>query len=165
MRSGSQWLGWVGLFWTLLTLGQESPAKLWEFTTGNQGNYSSVAQGPDELEPELRIAEESRIVKAADRIVAANVVERAHLVWHYGAAAEGIAVIPCGVDTELFQPMSQAAAKDLLELPPDPMLLYVGRLQPIKGLETLLDAVARLGGPARLYVVGGDSDEPDPGGN
>ena len=124
---------------------------------------NSVAQGPDELEPELRIAEESRVVAAADRIVAANVVERAHLVWHYGAAAERIAVIPCGVDTELFQPMSQAAAKDLLELPPDPMLLYVGRLQPIKGLETLLDAMARLGGAARLYIVGGDSDEPDPG--
>ena len=56
--------------------------------------------------------------------------------------------------------MSQAAAKDLLELPPEPALLYVGRLQPIKGLETLLDAMARIGGAARLYIVGGDSDEP-----
>ena len=46
---------------------------------------NSVAQTPDELEPELRIAEESRIVAEADRIVAANVVERAHLVWYYGA--------------------------------------------------------------------------------
>jgi D-inositol-3-phosphate glycosyltransferase len=124
---------------------------------------NSVAQGPDDLEPELRVAEESRIVAGADRVVAANVVERAHLVWHYGAAADRIAVIPCGVDTELFQPMSQATAKDLLELPPDPMLLYVGRLQPIKGLETLLDAMARVGGAARLYIVGGDSDEPDHG--
>jgi D-inositol-3-phosphate glycosyltransferase len=121
---------------------------------------NSVAQGPEELEPELRIGEESRIVSIADRIVAANVVERAHLVWYYGAAAERISVIPCGVDTELFQPMSQATAKDLLELPPEPALLYVGRLQPIKGLETLLDAMARIGGAARLYIVGGDSDEP-----
>jgi D-inositol-3-phosphate glycosyltransferase len=122
---------------------------------------NSVAQGPAEMEPAIRIAEEARIVGSADRIVAANVVERAHLVWYYGASAERIAVIPCGVDTELFQPMGQAAAKDLLELPPDPMLLYVGRLQPIKGLETLLDAMARLGGPARLYIVGGDADEPE----
>jgi D-inositol-3-phosphate glycosyltransferase len=121
---------------------------------------NSVAQGAAELEPELRIAEESRIVKTADRIVAANVVERAHLVWYYGATSEGISVIPCGVDTELFQPMSQAAAKDLLELPPEPALLYVGRLEPIKGLETLLEAMARIGGAARLYIVGGDSDEP-----
>jgi len=116
---------------------------------------NSVAQGPADLEPDLRIDEESRIVKEADRIVAANVVERAHLVWYYGAAAENISVIPCGVDTELFQPMSQAAAKDLLELPPEPALLYVGRLQPIKGLETLLEAMARIGGVARLYIVGG----------
>src|SRR5207247_1895601 len=93
----------------------------------------------------------------ADRIVAGNVVERAHLVWYYGATAEGISVIPCGVDTELFQPMSQAAAKDLLELPPQPALLYVGRLEPIKGLETLLEAMARIGGAARLYIVGGDT--------
>lgn len=121
---------------------------------------NAVAQRPGELEPELRIAEESRIVESADRIVAANVVERAHLVWYYGAKTEGISVIPCGVDTELFQPMSQAAAKDLLELPPEPALLYVGRLEPIKGLETLLDAMARIGGGARLYIVGGDSDEP-----
>jgi len=121
---------------------------------------NSVAQEPGGLEPELRIDEESRIVKEADRIVAANVVERAHLVWYYGAAAENISVIPCGVDTELFQPMSQAAAKDLLELPPEPALLYVGRLQPIKGLETLLEAMARIGGGARLYIVGGDADEP-----
>ena len=121
---------------------------------------NSVAQGPEELEPALRIAEESRIVRNADRIVAANVVERAHLVWYYGASAEAISVIPCGVDTELFQPMSQAAAKDLLELPPESALLYVGRLEPIKGLETLLEAMARIGGSARLYIVGGDSDEP-----
>src|SRR5215475_9947115 len=106
---------------------------------------NSVAQEPGGLEPELRIDEESRIVKEADRIVAANVVERAHLVWYYGASAENISVIPCGVDTELFQPMSQTAAKDLLELPPEPALLYVGRLQPIKGLETLLEAMARIG--------------------
>jgi D-inositol-3-phosphate glycosyltransferase len=121
---------------------------------------NSVAQGAEELEPVLRIVEESRIVQTADRIVAANVVERAHLVWYYGAKSDGISVIPCGVDTELFQPMSQATAKDLLELPPEPALLYVGRLQPIKGLETLLEAMARIGGAARLYIVGGDSDEP-----
>ena len=123
---------------------------------------NSVALDALEMEPELRLSEEARIVASADRIVAANVVERAHLVWYYGAAADRIAVIPCGVDTELFQPMAQSTAKDLLEVPPGPMLLYVGRLQPIKGLETLLDAVARLGDSSRLYIVGGDADEPEP---
>ena len=124
---------------------------------------NSVAQAASEVEPELRISEESRIVGAADRIVAGNVVERAHLVWYYGAPADRVAVIPCGVDTDLFQPMARATAKDLLELGPEPLLLYVGRLQPIKGLETLLQAMTRLDGAAKLLIIGGDQDEPENG--
>ncbi len=124
---------------------------------------NSVARTTAEVEPELRISEESRIVDAVDRIVAANVVERAHLVWYYGAPAERVAVIPCGVDTEMFQPMARTTAKDLLELGPEPLLLYVGRLQPIKGLETLLQAMTRLDGSTRLLIIGGDQDEPDNG--
>jgi D-inositol-3-phosphate glycosyltransferase len=124
---------------------------------------NSVAHAPAEVEPPLRIAEESRVVGAADRIVAANSVERAHLVWYYGAAAERVAVIPCGVDTELFQPMAPAVAKDLLELGPEPLLLYVGRLQPIKGLETLFQAMTRLPEETSLLIIGGDQDEPENG--
>jgi D-inositol-3-phosphate glycosyltransferase len=114
-------------------------------------------------EPDVRIAEEARIVGAADRIVASTVMERAHLVGHYGADPSRIAVIPCGVDTELFTPGAQAAARAALGLGDEPQLLYVGRQTPIKGLETLLDAMARLragGTPARLSIVGGDADEP-----
>jgi D-inositol-3-phosphate glycosyltransferase len=113
-------------------------------------------------EPELRLAEEARIVGAADRIVAATAVERAHLVSHYGADPARIAVIPCGVDTELFAPGDQPAARAALGLDDRPRLLYVGRLAPIKGLETLLDSMARLraaGSRAQLCIVGGDVDE------
>jgi D-inositol-3-phosphate glycosyltransferase len=116
-----------------------------------------------EREPALRIAEEARIVSAADRIVAATVVERAHLVSHYAADPARIAVIPCGVDTELFVPGDPAAARAALGLDDRPRLLYVGRIAPIKGLETLLDGMARLragGSPAQLCIVGGDTDEP-----
>jgi D-inositol-3-phosphate glycosyltransferase len=114
-------------------------------------------------EPALRIAEEARIVGTADRVVAATTIERAHLVSHYGAAAARIAVIPCGVDTELFAPGDQAAARRALGLDDRPRLLYVGRLAPIKGLETLLDGMGRLraaGSRAHLCIVGGDADEP-----
>ena len=124
---------------------------------------NEVAQTRSEMEPDLRLDEETRIVAEADRIVAANVVERAHLVWYYGARSERIAVIPCGVDTELFQPMDPAKAKDLLELPPEPLLLYVGRLTPIKGLDTLLEAMVAIPAAASLLVVGGEEDEPDGG--
>ena len=114
-------------------------------------------------EPDVRIAEEARIVAATDRLIAATVVERAHLVSHYGADPGRIAVIPCGVDTELIMPGDQAAARATLGLDGGPQLLYVGRLAPIKGLETLLDGMARLhaaGSPAHLTIVGGDADEP-----
>ncbi|HEV8471784.1 MAG TPA: glycosyltransferase [Methylomirabilota bacterium] len=116
-----------------------------------------------EREPALRVAEERRIVGAADRLVAANVVECAQLVAAYGADAARVAVIPCGVDTELFAPAAQAAARASLGLAAGPLLLYVGRIAPIKGLETLVDAVGCLRGagtPARLVVVGGEADEP-----
>jgi D-inositol-3-phosphate glycosyltransferase len=123
---------------------------------------NTVAQSPSEVEPELRIEEESRIVREADRIVAANAVERAHLVWYYGARADRVDVIPCGVDTDLFRPMDRAAAKNLLALPPEPLLIYVGRLQPIKGLETLVHAMPRVP-DATLLIIGGDQDEPENG--
>ncbi len=127
-----------------------------------------VVRSAAELEPDLRIQEERRIVREADRIVATNAVERAHLVWYYGAESDRIAVIPCGVDTELFHPVDQAEAKAALSLGPERLLLYVGRLTPIKGLETLLEALRRLrcerrNRDLRLLVVGGDADEPEDG--
>ncbi|HXU90886.1 MAG TPA: glycosyltransferase [Methylomirabilota bacterium] len=115
-----------------------------------------------EHEPALRIAEEHAIVAGADRLVAANIIERGHLVAHYDADPGKIAVIPCGVDTALFAPGDADAARAALGLGGGPLLLYVGRIAPIKGLETLLDALGCLRGEghsARLVVVGGDTDE------
>jgi D-inositol-3-phosphate glycosyltransferase len=129
-------------------------------TLGRLKNGAGVAA---EREPVLRIAEERRIVAAADRLVAANIVERGQLVSEYEADPERIAVIPCGVDTSLFAPGDAEAARAALGLGAGPLLLYVGRIAPIKGLETLIDAVACLRGtghPVRMVVVGGDADEP-----
>ena len=124
---------------------------------------NSASRNGADREPDVRIAEEARIVAEADRIIAATVVERAHLVSHYGADPMRIAVIPCGVDTELFAPGDRDAARAALGLGDAPHVLYVGRQTPIKGLETLLDAMARLraaGSRARLSIVGGEADEP-----
>lgn len=127
-----------------------------------------VARSPAEMESQIRLGEEARIVREADRLVAANPVERAHLVWYYGAESGQIRVIPCGVDTDLFRPLDRAAAKAELALGSERLLLYVGRLTPIKGLETLLEAMRHLRLDARykdlrLLVVGGDADEPENG--
>jgi D-inositol-3-phosphate glycosyltransferase len=122
-----------------------------------------AARSAAELEPPGRLREETRIVSQVDRIVAANVVERAELLHDYGARAARIATIPCGVDTELFAPGDRGAARRALGLDAGPTLLWVGRIAPIKGLDTLLGAVERLhaaGTGARLLIVGGDADEP-----
>jgi D-inositol-3-phosphate glycosyltransferase len=122
-----------------------------------------VARHAADMEPPVRLREEARVVAAADRIVAASLAEREHLTRRAGARADRVVVIPCGVDTELFMPGDPEQARATLGLPSGPLVLYVGRLAPIKGLETLLDAIALLatqGREVRLVVVGGEADEP-----
>ena len=133
-------------------------------TLGRLKNQAARSMG--ELEPALRLREETRIVGASDRIVAANVVERAELLRAYAAHGPRIATIPCGVDTALFTPGDRAAARAALSLDERPVLLWVGRIAPIKGLDTLLDAIARLrlaGAALTLLLVGGEADEPENG--
>jgi D-inositol-3-phosphate glycosyltransferase len=123
---------------------------------------NAVARSPGEVEPLRRIEGEMELVAGVDRIVAANVVEREHLARYYGADPARVAVVPCGVDTELFRPGDSGEARRALGLDGRPRVLFVGRLAPIKGLDTLVDAIALLRArrsPAELLIVGGDADE------
>jgi D-inositol-3-phosphate glycosyltransferase len=123
---------------------------------------NAVARRAGATEPLVRLRAERNLVADVDRIVAATGVEQAHLIEHHGADRSRIAVIPCGVDTELFRPGDAREARAVLGLDERPVVLYVGRLTPIKGLDTLLDAVAdlrRRGDPLQLLIVGGEADE------
>jgi len=112
-------------------------------TLGQMKN--SVAATPDEWETERRIEGEAEVMAFADRLVAATPLERAQMVWLYGADAGKIATIPCGVDLNLFNPIPQEQAKQVLGLPPERcVILFVGRIEPLKGIETLLRAIALL---------------------
>jgi D-inositol-3-phosphate glycosyltransferase len=120
-----------------------------------------------DLEPSVRLDEESRIVRQVDGLVASSVVERRALIDHYGADPGLAAVIPCGVDTDMFRPGDRDEARARIAAGDAPLVLYVGRIAPIKGLETLLAAMARLRArsarAARLLIVGGEADEPRDG--
>jgi D-inositol-3-phosphate glycosyltransferase len=122
---------------------------------------NAVARGSGDTEPPERLAAEIRIAARADRIVASTLVERADLAWHLGAEPGRVTVIPCGVDVELFRPRAVAPARARLGLDAEHVLLFVGRLTPIKGLETLLRALALLRSDGlaaarlTLLVVGG----------
>lgn len=104
---------------------------------------NSVAQGPQEWEPERRIEGEAEVMDVADRLVAATPLEKAQMIWLYGANPAKIAVVPPGVDRELFRPIPPEEAKRMLGLPATSrIVLYVGRIEPLKGIDTLLRAMA-----------------------
>src|SRR5262245_21708507 len=105
-----------------------------------------VARGAEERETAQRVAIERKLMQQADTIVAATALDRDQMIEHYGADVGRIAVVPCGVDLARFQPHDMAAARGALDLPPPPhrLLLLVGRIEPLKGIDTLIRAVALL---------------------
>jgi D-inositol-3-phosphate glycosyltransferase len=110
-------------------------------TLGHMKN--SVAARPEEWEAEQRIEGESRVMASADRLVAATPLERAQMVWLYGADASRVSVVPCGVDLNLFCPIAPDEARRALGLPAGrKVVLFVGRIEPLKGIDTLLRAMA-----------------------
>lgn len=113
-----------------------------------------------EQEPAARIEAERTIARRAGRIVVASRGERDHLVRLYGADAGRIAVVPCGVDLDRFSPLDKQHARRQLGLPDDGrILLFVGRVEPLKGIDILLGAAAQLETDTGCFVlvVGGDS--------
>jgi D-inositol-3-phosphate glycosyltransferase len=105
---------------------------------------ASLALG-DLPESSARIAGEEHIVCVADRLVAATADERRQLHGLYGADPARTIVIPPGVDLRRFRLASASTARTRLGIPPDALvLLFVGRIQPLKGPDVLLRAVAAL---------------------
>jgi D-inositol-3-phosphate glycosyltransferase len=120
-----------------------------------------VAQDAAELEQQIRVDIERRTMTTADRIVAATEVDRAHMLEAYAASARKIVVVPGGVNLEMFGPGDRQAARRALGLGPEPTLLFVGRIQRLKGIDILIRAAAELRedvGALRVLVVGGTGD-------
>lgn len=117
---------------------------------------ASLAAG-DAPEPPLRAVGEQQVVDEADRLIV-NTEDEAHqLVSLHHADPERIDVVHPGVDLQTFTPGDRAAARAALGLPPDEqVVVFVGRIQPLKAPDVLLRAVARL--PAlRVVIAGGPS--------
>jgi len=133
-------------------------------TLGKMKN--AVAQRPEERETTRRIAVETDIVRRADVVVAATPAEQDQLVRLYAADPARIRVISPGVDTERFHPIPPAHAKDQIGLCAESrIILFVGRIEPLKGIDNLLQAITqvvnarpelRLG--VCVPIIGGDPD-------
>ena len=115
-------------------------------------------------EPERRIQAEADVVGCSDVILANSIEEVSQLERLYGADRDRIEVVAPGVEHAFFSPGSQAGARQALGLDREaPILLFVGRIQPLKGLPVAVETLARLRRPdARLVVVGGPSGADGP---
>jgi len=145
------WLsGWAGKF---LKKWWRVPHMMMFHTLGAVKN--SVGIGEDE--PELRIETERLLTKDCERIIATTEGEKEDLILNYSASPEGISVIPCGVNLDLFQPMNKQIAKQQLGFSEDKLILFVGRIEPLKGIDQLLRAMTYLenGHRLRLVIIGG----------
>jgi D-inositol-3-phosphate glycosyltransferase len=122
---------------------------------------AALADG-DAPEPPLRSVGEQQVVDEADRLIVNTEDEARQLVSLHGADPTRIDVVHPGVDLQMFTPGDRAAARAALGLPADePVVAFVGRIQPLKAPDVLLRAAALLpttpAGPARVVVAGGAS--------
>ena len=127
-------------------------------TLGTVKNNAGVA----DHEPDLRIATEKKLTRTCERILAPTEREKDNLKTYYNTPSEKIGVASCGVNLDLFQPMDRSVARQRLGFGDnESIVLYVGRFDPIKGIDRLLGAVAHLQGHRRLrlVIIGGDGPD------
>jgi D-inositol-3-phosphate glycosyltransferase len=136
----------------------EAPFVLMFHTTADMKN---AVLGGNDQESALRQETEHELVRTADSIIAANPDERADLVWTLGAPDERVCTIPPGVDLSLFQPLDYHESRQKLGWSiKERVVLFVGRIDPIKGIDTLIDTMPLVMEPELHYVlIGGDLDE------
>jgi D-inositol-3-phosphate glycosyltransferase len=117
---------------------------------------NSIGIGADE--PALRIESEKETMNDCRRIIVATEKEKQYITLSYNASPEKISVIPCGVNMELFRPHNKTMSREKLGLPQGKIILFVGRIDPLKGLDRLIKSLPllKLKEMSKLVIIGGD---------
>jgi D-inositol-3-phosphate glycosyltransferase len=120
-----------------------------------------IARSEAEREGEFRIDGEKQVLRRADRVVVATLAELTQLRFLYKANQSKLVIIPPGVDVSHFYPIPADEAKLYVGLKPeDRMVLFVGRIEPLKGVDTLIQAMScvqlQQERPVHLAIIGGD---------
>jgi D-inositol-3-phosphate glycosyltransferase len=113
---------------------------------------------PGESEPPIRLKVEAELAESADLLVVAAESERQRLLEYFKLNLERVQVLAAGIDRSIFKPLDYWAAKDKLGLGSEKVILALGRLEPVKGFNLLLNATALIDPafPLKIVIVGGD---------
>jgi D-inositol-3-phosphate glycosyltransferase len=123
-----------------------------------------IARSDAEREGAYRIEGEKQVLKRATRLIVATEAEKAQLLWLYKGDIRKMRVIPPGVDVSHFYPIPADEAKSFVGVSPNfRMVLFVGRIEPLKGVDTLIRAMScmelqSLDLPVYLAIIGGEPD-------
>lgn len=120
----------------------------------------SNRRSDDTPESLLRIAAEHEVIEGSDCVMASTPAEAEELLSQYGADPSRLCTSPPGVDHQVFRPGSKTGARRRLGLGPGPVVLFVGRIQPLKGVDVAIEAFAGVHNThpdALLVIVGGPS--------
>jgi D-inositol-3-phosphate glycosyltransferase len=131
------------------------------------GKVRRIIQGDCDKFPAERFSIEERVIREANQVVALCPQDREDLITLYDANPDKITIIPNGFNPKEFYSIDQMVARKRLGLDPyEKIILQLGRLVPRKGIETVVQGLAHLQHEfkikARLLIVGGESDMPDP---
>ncbi len=126
------------------TYGRHLPIVQMFHTLGHMKNL--IYPRPEEKAPQARIDGERHIINhVADAVIAATPAEEIQLVSLYGADPGRIVIIPPGVDLSRFHPLDRVQSRQALGMPCDGKnIMFVGRIEPLKGIDTLIEAAAIL---------------------
>jgi D-inositol-3-phosphate glycosyltransferase len=117
------------------------------------------------IEPDVRSRGEASIVDSVDALTANTSHEAEELAEHYAARADQIVIVPPGVDLHTFHPCDQPKSRAQLGVAQDAqVILFVGRIQPLKAPDVLIKAVGKLveqdpdrRGRLKLIIIGSPS--------
>lgn len=111
-------------------------------------------------EPGARMEAEAHVVACSDVLIANAEAEQRNLVELYGAQQDRVEIVAPGVDRAFFSPGSVDGAREAIGYDGGPLVLFVGRIQPLKGVDIAVQALAELQDPtATLMIVGGASGQ------
>lgn len=157
-------------YWLSAVVARELSAR-WGLPTVHMSHTLGLVKlevSDEEADPEsdMRVEIERRAVRETNTLVAASDIEAEELIGLYDADPAKVAIVPCGVDTDLFRPIRQVDAREALGRDQcERLVLFVGRIEQIKGIDVLLDALGLLfkrrpdlRGELCLLVVGGAID-------